>query len=594
MSIVISTKEISNGEKKGEVFVKGHYLESEEGLLFFKGDIYNLEEGEFLFKEIIRQGINIIPQLKGEFFIVYYNFNSKKIYLANDKLGREPLFYFHDVDNFIISDDFWEIVNIIEPSISDIDIQSLKEFVIFCAPLSFKTIIKNLNYFPPASMGEYCLRSSSFDIKRYWDFKYIPDQSLSLDKAVDRLDRLFNDATERIKRKNAPNAKYGIGLSGGLDSRLIPYYAQRHNMNLVSFIIGERKPHKLILSRDHKNARKLARYYNLDHKEVEYDSESLDIKSFREIRYAPMKMSNFFINLKNTLPNFDILLTGMNGTEVLGTNLPSNISELDKEKLCDALIEIFSNMYITKNINFFKRLRYRWFDLLGNAANFNYSVDYINRRKSIDGVISKDEFLQAKSKVHKFIEENRDKTNLNIFQEYLFKYLVRLNKYSSLGSLLGRKRSYGIFMDPYFIDEALTWKPEFMINRNLQRHFFIKKFPELAKIPAQDFNVPIFYRDNASISRKVLAFLTYKMRGAGLRYNRWIAGKRYKEYSRKILLKRNSVFSNIFEVKKIINLDNKDGRMYENLVKFKQILDVIESKYYRNFFSNFAQGEKQK
>lgn len=582
MSCVISSKEIIGGEKIGEFYVKGKYYKEGENLLFLKGDVFNYNNEKELFNDIIQKDSEIIPKLKGEFFIIYYSINSNKIYIANDILGRERLFYFFYKNEFILSDDFWEIINLIEPSMSDVDVQSIKEFPIFHYPLFYKTIIKNLYFLPPASIAIYYLDDFNFQIEQYWDFKYKPNKSITLNEAIDKLDCLFYKSMKQIKEKNDPKTIYGVGLSGGLDSRLIPYYALKNNMNLISFIIGEKKPHKFVLSRDHKSARRLARHYNLNHFEVEYDSESFESKSFYDIRNNPMSPSNFFISVQDKVPKFNVLLTGMNGGEHFGSTLPCNIMELNKENLVDVIIKTFSYMYNYKSISFINRLFRKVLKLI--FKNYK-SPENLNKRNSIDGIIKENEFIEIRSKIIQFVKDNSNKSNIDIFQKYLFWHLVNRNKYGSFCSLFGSKKSYGIFTNPYVVDEMLTWKPEYLINKSLQNHFFIKKFPELAKIPDQDSKLPIFYRNKkVSFYKKFLNYIDYRIRGAGvMRYAHWAWSKKYKKYSIKILSKENKIFFKIFDIKKLLKLDKRDMRLYENIVKIKQILDLIETKGYKDF-----------
>lgn len=134
----------------------------------------------------------------------------------------------------------------------------------------------------------------------------------------------------------------------------------------------------------------------------------------------------------------------------------------------------------------------------------------------------------------------------------------------------------------------MIWKTEFLVNRHLLKCSLIKKFLELAKINAQDSCPAIFYRNKRlGALRRILAFATYIIHGGGvMRYTDWAWGKRYKEYSRKILLKENMIFSSIFDVEKIIKLKKGDMRLYENLVKIKEVLDLIESKGYKKFFKS--------
>jgi hypothetical protein len=71
MSYVISSKKIVNGEKIGKFYVKGKYYRDGENLLFLKGDVFNYNSDKELFNDIIQKGTEIIPELKGEFFIIY-------------------------------------------------------------------------------------------------------------------------------------------------------------------------------------------------------------------------------------------------------------------------------------------------------------------------------------------------------------------------------------------------------------------------------------------------------------------------------------------------------------------------------------------
>lgn len=554
MSFVLSLKEIKNGEKVGSVYVKGDYYKQGKNLLIFKGETYpsNMTNEE-LFSHVSREGIHIVKKMKGDFFIIYYDDASKNIYVADDRLGMESLFYFYDKEKIIFSDDFWEIINIIEPDASDIDIQSIKELILFSYPLFYKTVVKNLEIFPPASVGEFSLEDGIFKVTNYWDFKYNPNENLSIDEAAERLDYFLDNAMKQIKEKNSLETTYGFGLSGGLDSRLIPYYGLKHNMNLKSFIIGEKRAH-ILLSRDHSSARKLAKHFNLHHSEMEYDSESFENKNFYDVRYFPNGPAQCFIAIHDRLPKFDVLLMGIGGTEILGSPLiPDNIMKLSEEELLDYIIT-------------------KWSCVKG--------------AKSSGMIMNENELMKAKSKIRQFIRENSSKSNLDIFQKYLFFNFISKNKYIGFGGLDRKRKIYSIFLNPYLFEEALTWRPEFLMNRRLQNNLYIKKFPELSKIKAQDDKVAIFYRNKRFYNlRKIFAKIALIIRGGGMRGREWARKTKYRKYSHGILLKPNSIFNSIFDIKKIIKLRKKeDMHIYVDLVKIKLILDLIETKGYKDFF----------
>jgi asparagine synthase (glutamine-hydrolysing) len=593
MCFVVSLKEVADAERIGDIWIKGNYHRHPKGFLVFKGECTDYENEEF-YTRVAQEGVGVVPQTKGEFALVCYDSESQRIYIANDRLGRETLFYFHREGAFIVSDDFWEIIKLVEPDESDVDTQAVKEQAVFTYALFHKTVIRDLNCFPPASIGDFSLQDHTFEIKQYWDFRYKPNEDLTINQAVGRLGHLLDDSIRRIGDRNGKSAVYGIGLSGGLDSRLIPHYALKHGLALRSFIIGQRRPHKFLLSRDHASARKLAKYYGLSHREVDYDSESFEAKCFRDVRCYPMGPSQFFITVYDNIPKFEILLTGMDGGELLGQVLPSNIMRLTEGELLDAIIGTYSYMRSTARRRS-QNIISRALRIVSRAASGSAPGEEVMIRKRIDGIMDEKAFETAKSKVRQFIKDNSGKSNIDIWQKYLFFHRANRNKYGAFASLHGRRRSYSIFLDPYLWEETLTWKPEFFINRRLQSYFFVQKFPDLAKIKAQDWQPALFYRHRRPAAlRRVLALMIFALRGNGvLRYSDWALGRRYQDWSRKVLLKDNRIFSSIFDVGKIMQLGKEYGRLYENLVKIKQVLDLIETKGYRDFMWSPGGGSEQ-
>lgn len=577
---VVSFKKIQNGKVIREIYVKGkegkdYYMRS-KNLLIFKGEVYPRNPtNKELFDDIAQEGIDIVKKIKGEFFIIYYDNSLKKIYVFNDQFGRETLFYFFDSKNLVFSDDFWEIINFIEPHASDVNIQSIKELAVSNFPLFHKTIIKNLKFFPPASIGEFSLLKGDFKITQYWDYKYKQDKNLDIDDAIERFDHLLDNAMKQIKEKNDPKTSYAIGLSGGLDSRLVTHYALKHGMKLKSFIIGEKRPHKMLLSKDFSIARKLAKYFNLEHSEIEYDCESFETKSFWDVRRYPMGPSQIFITIHNNLPEFDVLLTGMFGGELLGRTFEGvKINSLSEDELVDLIVKKFFRIYDYKSRSRFKRVL-ELFKVVGKTK--------WAERKSIDGIITQDEIIEIKSKIRQFVKDNSDKSNLNIFQKFLYFNNISRGKYNFFNSIHGEKKSYSIFFHPDVMKESLNWGPEFLLNVRLQNHFYLKKFPNLYKFGSQSPREPVFYYNRRfNLLRKLLALIEYIIRGGGLRYNDWAKTAKYREYSKKVLMKDDTIFKRIFDIQKIMELKNMS--IYENLVKIKLILDLIETKKYKAFF----------
>ena len=116
MSFVLSTIKAPELRNLGRFFIKGDFQDIGQHKAYFKGEILGLSCHEAL-QKVTKTGIGAVKEFRGAYFLVCFKSGPGNVYIANDHMGAEPLFYYHrspDPD-FIFSDDFWEIVNILEP-----------------------------------------------------------------------------------------------------------------------------------------------------------------------------------------------------------------------------------------------------------------------------------------------------------------------------------------------------------------------------------------------------------------------------------------------------------------------------------------------
>jgi len=64
---------------------------------------------------------------------------------------------------------------------------------------------------------------------------------------INKLDHFVDQAIKRIRDMNPKTSIFGLGLSGGLDSRVVAYYAKKNNLPLKTFIFGEENLMHIIL-----------------------------------------------------------------------------------------------------------------------------------------------------------------------------------------------------------------------------------------------------------------------------------------------------------------------------------------------------------
>lgn len=558
------------------------WIENSEILAVAIGDVFNCNL-EDLLRDNWEVASNKLLGVLGEFSLVKVYKNTNMIHFASSKAGIENLYYYKNGDDFLITDNFWYALNIIKPKKTDVLKQEFIESVMYHYSLEYKTFIKNLHWLPPASTGIWNAQNKIFKISKYWEFKYFVDKDLDLDSAVERLDKILDNAMMHIKNKFG-DVTYGVGLSGGLDSRIIPYYALKNGMRLKAFIIGEKHPKSFLLSRDHKSARKLAQHFGLELHEVSSVADEFDYQLINDIRTYPLGPSALGKLIENKIPNFDILLTGGNGL-ILGSELPKNIQEMTSKQLIDA-IENHCNIVDTKSKVSRKLGLVNEFIL--NRTNL-FNVENLNESEMIPGDVKR----IANKKWAKFAAEKEDLnlSNLDIYEDYFNNHLGFRNRLGAFESLGGAKRSFSIYV-PFVFEESLKWSISFLDERLLLKSLVLKKMPEIAGVRLQSYHLSINDKTN-SMLKKIFTLIDFYIRGSGTGNLGSVKLKRpFLKLYKKLMNNEYKWFYDFIgkeDCEKLINSNNY--KLMATLLKRKNILDIIECRKYIEYAEDFIKSE---
>lgn len=536
------------------------------------GDFFDESEHDIL-KMDWENDINVLP-LNEAFCIVKINKISQKIHFLSSKAGIEHLLYYIEDNKFLITDDFWEAIKIIKPSYENLDIQNIYESLTHFYPLIDGTIIRNLKWLRPSTFGEYSYLNGELKIDEYWEFKYVPNNQINFDDAVDRLDKILNNTMRKIKSK-CGDVQYSVGLSGGLDSRIIPYYAQKNGLKLNAFIIGNSKPKKFFLSRDHKSAMQLADFYKLDLKFVEDDSDPLYDQLVNDIIAYPQGDTQVFKLAMNDLPEFDVLLHGGNGA-IVGATIPEGLMKMSVEELADFLEERYSTI---KKVSFFR-------SRISRALKYVFNITYTPKNKSIEyrnALIPYENAKVYKDKLLSFItdKKNRDLTNADIHGDYANYYLGCRNRFGAFESMGGRVRSFSIW-NPFTLEETLSWPMEFFHDRRLLTELIKKKIPGISDIKEQSFRVASTSNRKRTFF-KITSLVGFLARGGALSEKKY-KRKEYKKLFYSVMNEDTNWFYKIVPIKEsITDIYKTQPWLTGLLLKQKKVLDVIEKGEYEYF-----------
>ncbi len=234
-------------------------------------------------------GIEKFVDFNGIFAFAVLDIKNKKIYLARDRFGVKPLYYWHEGNNFIFSSEIKPILKLIQNF--EVDKKALVTYLTLRYNPSPKTLLKNICKLLPGELLEYDIETGT--LKKLFNIneKRIPQIKIDRNKNEDYwIDLLSEKLEEAVYRQMLSDVEVGVFLSGGLDSALITAIASKYTKNkLKTFCIGfEGAQNEMEDERE--DARKTAKIIGTEHYE-----KVVKAKSYLEF----VKQSMYFLEEPN-------------------------------------------------------------------------------------------------------------------------------------------------------------------------------------------------------------------------------------------------------------------------------------------------------
>ncbi|RLQ15598.1 asparagine synthase-related protein [Vibrio sp. SBT000027] len=563
MSILISKNEFEGSIRINEYFINElHSVYKERYFYFLTGEVFSCEV-----EQLIEISINLdkikAEQVVGEFSLVVYDSISDVIYFLNDKSGRE-LTYYSMKNEFSISNSFWSIVHHDKYLLADVDITEMKTQLFFNASTTYKTILNGLSVFENSILAKY--ENSSLSIEQYWEFRLSVNE-LSRDEKYDALDTALTSSFKYIKNKNIDSTIYGIGVSGGMDSRIIPHYAKQLKMPLKSFIIGQEKPNIFWKSNDHSSSDLVVEYFELEHRKLDFNELSYEEKNNLDCVNAPICSSQVFKIPEIKKCNFDVLLTGASGFIVGSSPFYS------KNRTLNLLDTIFSQQSDLKfKVNNYK-LKKGFNYLFGNVFDLQDKLPL-----EIEGVISKKEIEDIKSSVETYLTKFKGASETEKLMNYAIGILGQKNKSGAFESIINQKKNYTPYT-PFLLNVVETWNEDDIYDRKLFEGFIRDRLPELANIKQQNHKTAVdIYKPN--VLQKISSLAFYVLKGQGvMNYNNWAKKKDFTDYVALELEKYNHIsdYIDIEIIQSLVKSNKINSDVLANCMKMNRILFLIDS-----------------
>jgi asparagine synthase (glutamine-hydrolysing) len=300
--------------------------------VILNGEIYNYKElrdelicAGFNFKsasdtEVLLHGYTcwgfkkLLEKIDGMFAFALYDKKEDVLFLARDRFGKKPLYYYVNNGKLVFSSDTRSFKAV--PSISlSIDFHALGYFFAEYGTPEEGTIWNEVKKIRPASFIQFS-SSGIQRYERYWNLTYSESCSLSDQEIAERTNSLLNKA---VKKRLVSDVRVSALLSGGIDSSLVVAKMAEHTSGKVkTYSVGfhEKEFNELPF------AKQVAERFDTDHTELIIDSQSLEgidklILEYGE-PFADSSMIPTYLMSKEISRNEKVVLGGDGGDELFG------------------------------------------------------------------------------------------------------------------------------------------------------------------------------------------------------------------------------------------------------------------------------------
>ncbi|MGE5363050.1 MAG: asparagine synthase (glutamine-hydrolyzing) [Bacteroidota bacterium] len=227
---------------------------SDDGALVitYNGEIYNYQnlrleleskgysfrsksDTEVVLKSYQEWGSACVEKFNGMFSFAVWDSRRNTLFVARDRYGIKPLYYYYKGGTFIFASEIKAILQHPDVSVS-VSINALNEYFSFQNIFSDLTLFEGICLLPAGSFLTLSLGDTdSLRRTKYWDYRFYDDESLGEAEYIEELQRLFEQA---VNRQLISDVEVGSYLSGGIDSGSITSIAAKNFSNLKTFTGG--------------------------------------------------------------------------------------------------------------------------------------------------------------------------------------------------------------------------------------------------------------------------------------------------------------------------------------------------------------------
>ncbi|MBM3857237.1 MAG: asparagine synthase (glutamine-hydrolyzing), partial [Verrucomicrobia bacterium] len=232
LTIVFNGEIYNHVELRAELVAKGYQFQTDHS------------DTEVLLYGYRAWGEGMLNKLNGMWAFAIYDREKQQVFLARDRFGKKPLYYFQwqgeKEFHFAFASELRALLKDPFASQKESSLALKKYFAYGYIPEPYSPI-EGVYKLPGGCFGKLDLQKRTWRVERYWEYQLDPCQAdLPADGGKAWCEELVEVLDRAVKRRLISDVPVGVFLSGGIDSSAIAALASRHLPagQLQTFSIG--------------------------------------------------------------------------------------------------------------------------------------------------------------------------------------------------------------------------------------------------------------------------------------------------------------------------------------------------------------------
>jgi len=488
LCIVFNGEIYNHSDLREELVAKGHFFRSRS-------------DTEVILAAYHEWGTQCLTRFNGMFALAIYDSRRQSVFLARDRAGEKPLFYWYANGELRFASELKALL--VDPKIPRrVSHEALDCYLAMGYVPGNRCIVEGFNKLSAAHAMMFDLQTGHLEKWCYWQLPELEtdiNSKFDDEGLLDELERLLEKA---VRRQMVADVPVGVLLSGGVDSSLITALAVRASSQVQTFTIGF-PGHGKMDETDH--ARLISRHFGTKHTELMAQDATVDLLPRLACQFdepiVDSSMIPTFLVSQLVRQHCTVALGGDGGDELFGGYMHYSRLQWMRRRLrhipssLRKLTALVAERYLPIGIKGRNWLQGLNADLDTGLPLIASYFDSTSRKRLVKGKIERVSFAERlfKSRVPESPDLLQRATRMD-FANYLVEdILVKVDRASMMNSLELRAP----FLDYRVIEFAFRRVPSHLKATESDKKILLKRLtqrvlpPQFDQQRKQGFSIPL-------------------------------------------------------------------------------------------------------